>query len=76
MNDDAIPHSTARSRRADESLDMYIQRLWPEAPEAIANVDRTLFQTTLPLSPVERLEQVTQAAWELEALQSRIRRDR
>jgi hypothetical protein len=62
----ALPEE--RRRRPGESLDEYIDRLWPEARQAIAEVDRTLFQLTLRLDPIERLERVTRAAWELEEL--------
>jgi hypothetical protein len=61
-----------RCRRPGESLHAYIERVWPAASVAIADVDRTLFSTTLPLSPIERLEQATQTAWELEDLRTSI----
>jgi hypothetical protein len=67
------PFDAERRRRAGESLDAYIERVWPEAAKAVADVDRTLFLTTLPLSPIERLEQATRAAWELEELRQSIR---
>lgn len=65
-----------RRRRPDETLDAYIDRLWPEARQAIAEVDRTLFQLTLPLSPIDRLERATRAAWELEELRRSVRANR
>lgn len=69
------PLDESRRRRAGETLMDFMQRLWPEARQAIADVDRTLFTTTLPLSPIDRLEQATRAAWELEELRQSLRRD-
>ena len=67
------PFDTERRRRPSESLDAYIARVWPEVAEAVVDVDRTLFLTTLPLSPIERLDRATRAAWELEELRESIR---
>jgi hypothetical protein len=67
----ALPEE--RRRRPGESLDEYIDRLWPEARRAIAEVDRTLFEVTLSMTPIERLERATRAAWELEALRRSVR---
>ena len=66
------PFDAERRRRPGEALGAYIERVWPEAAAAVADVDRTLFSTTLPLSPIDRLEQATRAAWELEELRRSI----
>ena len=70
------PLASERRRRPHESIGAYIERVWPEVATAVDDVDRTLFQETLMLEPVERLEQATQAAWELEALRRSVRGER
>jgi len=66
------PLDRDRLRRPGESLSEYIDRVWPENAAAVAEVDRTLFQITLALSPIDRLEWATRAAWELEELREQM----